>query len=741
MHRGTGDQMPDPLIEAKQGEGNAPAYRGTAYVVIERFPIDDYGRRIPQFQFEVMRPVGALNGQIRSVALIPGSTEYGLLPRPVKLTVRPGEDVMVNRHMLSAASDIEASLDELQALCPRLEAVALVVTWFGDDLRAGHCRLRPMVTQNDPEGLSETWTVSGLARDEVPVVSMSEGGPAYGGTPSDASVIEAIKLIRARGLKVTLYPFVMMDVPAENMLPNPYGGASQPAYPWRGRITCDPAPGATGSADKAAAARMQVEAFAGQARLSDFAATDEEVRFTGDADDWGYRRFLLHYAKLAEAAGGVDGFLIGSELRGLTVLRDGENRFPFVEVLAELAGEVRGVLGQETLITYGADWSEYFGHQPQDGSGDVFFHLDPLWAHDAVDAVGIDNYMPLSDWRDADHAGGNPDGFLGPYDAAGLRRMITSGEGYDWFYADAGDRPERRRTPITDGAHGKPWVYRYKDIASWWSNPHFDRIGGVEAADPTAWVPKSKPVIFTEIGCAAVDKGPNQPNVFPDPKSSENAAPYFSSGGMSDLAQRRFLAAHYGHWSSEDAAVNPVSNLYGGRMVDPGSICVWAWDARPFPAFPLHGDVWSDGRNWSCGHWLNGRLSGVAVDDLINAILADFGLSAADTDGAEGSLAGYVVADPGTARAALEPVCDLFGLAVREDAGRLVFSTETGAGATVEPAALVVEEDAPVIERVRDPDSALPTGVVVVIARVSAPPSRISVGTIRPRVSRPFDNS
>src|SRR5690606_17979303 len=128
VHRGTGDQVPDPLIEARQGEGNAPAYRGTAYVVIERFPIDDYGRRLPQFQFEVMRPVGALNGQIRSVALIPGSTEYGLLPRPVKLTVRPGEDVTVNRHVSSAASDIEASLEELQALCPKLETVALVVT-------------------------------------------------------------------------------------------------------------------------------------------------------------------------------------------------------------------------------------------------------------------------------------------------------------------------------------------------------------------------------------------------------------------------------------------------------------------------------------------------------------------------------------------------------------------------------------------------------------------------------------
>lgn len=33
-----------------------------------------------------------------------------------------------------------------------------------------------------------------------------------------------------------------------------------------------------------------------------------------------------------------------------------------------------------------------------------------------------------------------------------------------------------------------------------------------------------------EIGCPAVDKGVNQPNVFFDPKSSELALPYFSRG-------------------------------------------------------------------------------------------------------------------------------------------------------------------------------------------------------------------
>lgn len=55
---------------------------------------------------------------------------------------------------------------------------------------------------------------------------------------------------------------------------------------------------------------------------------------------------------------------------------------------------MRAILGPGTAISYAADWSEYFGHHPQHGSGDRFFHLDPLWGDANIDFVGIDNYMP-----------------------------------------------------------------------------------------------------------------------------------------------------------------------------------------------------------------------------------------------------------------------------------------------------------------------------------------------------------
>ena len=717
VHRGTAAQAADPLVSAKQGAGNAPAYRGTAYVVIERFALADYGNRIPQFQFEVLRPVGELPKRIRAVSLIPGATEYGLSPALVTRQHRQGETEAVNRHTLLEGSDLTASLDELQMLCPGLEHVALVVAWFGDDLRAGHCRIRPAVTTANGSGFSREWTVSGVSRGSAMVVSTHGGGAAYGGTPSDRSVMDAIAEIRARGLTVTLYPFVMMDIEADSDLPDPYGDAHQPAYPWRGRITCDPAPPVPGTADRTAAARDQVEEFLGNALPGQFSASANTIGFSGVSGDWGFRRFVLHHAKLAQAAGGVDAFLIGSELRGLTTLRDEDDAFPFVEALCTLAGQVRTMLGPATDITYAADWSEYFGHHAQDGTGNVHFHLDPLWAHPAIDAVGIDNYMPLSDWRDADHNAGNPDGFAGPYDLAGLRTAIAGGEGFDWYYPTFEARRLREREDITDGAFGKPWVFRFKDLKSWWSKQHFNRIDGEEAAEPTAWVPESKPFFFTEVGCPATDKGPNQPNVFSDPKSTEGAMPYFSSGGRSDLAQQRFLMAHHCHWDPEDedfdAAANPVSTVDGRRMVDPDRLYVWAWDARPYPAFPLRAERWSDHGNWHYGHWLNGRLGNPEVGELINAILADHGLPAADVGGADGTVHGYVIDEPGSARSALEPLTELCGLAVLETPDGLVFRGEAHASAPVEIAEMVSDGGEPVIETVRTPDNQLPAEAVL----------------------------
>jgi hypothetical protein len=567
------------------------------------------------------------------------------------------------------------SIDELQALCPNLEWVTLVVAWFGDDLRAGVCTIRPKVDEAEKVTRGAEWSVSGLTRATASQVSQINGRAAYGGSPSDLSVVRAIEDLKARGLNVVLAPFILMDVPAGNALPDPYTGADgQGAYPWRGLITCIPAPGQPGSPDKSAAIEDDVEAFFGAADIGDFAETASGVAYSGPAE-WSFRRMVLHYAHLAEMAGGVDAFLIGSELRGLTTLRSDASTYPFVAGLQDLAADVRTVVGPGTAISYAADWSEYFGHQPADGTGDVFFHLDPLWADAAIDFVGIDLYHPLTDWRDEaghlDEASGRS-----PYDPGHLKANIRGGEGFDWFYASDADRAAQVRTPITDGAALKPWVFRFKDIEAWWANAHFDRPGGVEAATLTAWEPRSKPIWFTELGCPAVDKGANQPNVFFDPKSAQSALPYFSNGGRDDFQARAYVDAYQRFFDVDHPGFdgsNPVSPVYGGRMVDPAHMHLWAWDSRPYPYFPELTGVWSDGANWERGHWLNGRLGEVTLAALIEAVLSDHEFADFAVADAHGLLGGYVVNEVLSARDALEPALQAFRVDAADAGDRVLF--------------------------------------------------------------------
>ena len=290
----------------------------------------------------------------------------------------------------------------------------------------------------------------------------------------------------------------------------------------------------------------------------------------------------------------------------------------------------------------------------------------------------------------------------GPYDAAYLSANIAGGEGYDWYYASDADRIAGTRTPITDGAYGEPWAWRCKDIVGWWSNAHHDRPGGVRRGSATGWVPKSKPIVFTELGCGAVDKGANQPNVFVDPKSAESAQPHFSNGTPDPLAQRQVLRAALSYWA--DDAHNPASDVYDGRMVLRSTL--WTWDARPYPAFPLLADVWTDGANHATGHWMTGRLGGLASDELARAVAADFGVTLGAVQATAPFVHGYLVEAPQTARAALDPLLSASGLAVHDTPDGLALALASRR----EPVVIddVVAADGPMISRRRpDPGEAI----------------------------------
>ena len=726
IYFGDEDQEPDPLILARQGSV-APAYRGTAYVVFERLPLDDWGNRIPQLAFEVIRAVDTLEPKVEAVCLIPGSTEFGYATTAVT-RLGGGSTASENRHVGSAATDFLAALDELVEICPNLKRVALVVAWFGDDLRAGHCRLRPAVDAAVKTTSPLVWSVAGLTRDTARLVATVSGRAAYGGTPSDGTVIAAVREIRARGLEVMLYPFVAMDIPAGNGLPDPWGDGEQGAFPWRGRITCDPAAGRVGSADRAATARTQIAAFVGTAAPGHFALSGESVVYYGPAE-WTLRRMVLHYARLMVAAGGVDAFLLGSELVGLTTVRDDTGAYPFVAALVALAADVRSVLGAGPKISYGADWSEWFGHHPDDGTGDVRFHLDPLWASPAIDFVGIDAYWPLADWRPGDHL----DRALAdlPTDPAYLRDRVASGEAFDWWYASDVDRRAQIRSPITDGAHGEPWIYRAKDLVGWWSNAHHERIAGIRSATSTAWIPRSKPIWLTELGCPAVDLGANEPNLFPDPKSAENGLPHFSSGARDDLAQRRLIEATIDHFAAGGDA-NPTSPLYGGPMLPSRGIQLWAWDARPFPAFPMASDVWSDANAWATGHWLGGRLGGASIEGLIRAVLADVGFDTVEFRAVTGHVDGFVIDRRMSTREALDPVLAAACVDAIDTGTTLRFAgraRRTDLSLSVDD--LVERSRAPLVEIKRRQESELPAEIALTFSDALLDHRRTTVSTRR----------
>ena len=560
---------------------------------------------------------------IKAVTMIPAATEWAYAPYEVfRDEITTGAEYIETENGYSVydssewllqysaaasagrigglACDWATSLNRLQNQLLNCGLVNLYVAWYGNDLRAGSCTLRPGVTQASAGNMPHDWSCNGLQRSTAHLISTVNGSAAFGGTPDDQSVVAAIRDLKARGLQVCLTPFILMDVPAGNTLPDPYsGGTGQAVYPWRGRITKQYA-----TADKTAAVASEVAAFVAQ-----------------------YRPFVLHYANLCAEAGGVDAFLLGTELRGLTWLRDAEGSYPFVSALIQLAADVKAILPNAQL-TYAADWSEWFGHQPPDGSGDAFFHLDPLWSNANIAAVAFDNYWPLSDWRDnapnVDEAV-KPDGTLTAItDYDYLMSNVRGGEGYDWYYASSAARAAQTRSPITDGGYNKPWIYRYKDIWNWWLNQHYNRLGGVESTSPTAWVPQSKPFWFTELGCPSVDKGSNQPNVFYDPKSSESALPYFSDGVCSYLMQRRYLNAVLRFFDPGDAEFtedrNPQSTVYSGRMVDLSRVMIYTWDARPYSYFPLLNSVWSDGPNWILGHWIDGKLSTYATPQELDSM-------------------------------------------------------------------------------------------------------------------------
>ncbi|QDP53531.1 MAG: hypothetical protein GOVbin4933_77 [Prokaryotic dsDNA virus sp.] len=692
FYRGTETQLPDSVIQSVEGAGATPAFRGTCYIVFEDLELRSHSNRIPQVTAEIINPLETddpddISNIARSFCLIPGSGEfvYGTDVYTVQnasnnvldnfypggsFTNRAGDTInlpsrsddnaasaYLNMHNQRGEADFVSSMTQLELFQPNLDAVLLVVGWFGDDLRIDQCELRPYVEYKDRDGVvtPREWNVAGLVRSDADVLEVGrdgEGNPIHGGTPSDDVVIEAIQWLKARGHRVIFYPFIFMHVESGNTLPNPYSDnaldVGQPVFPWRGRITCSPAAGYTGTVDKTAAAATQVNTF--------FTRT------------WGFNNMVEHYAQLCDDAGGVDAFLIGTEMVGMTTIRSATSIYPAVSHLQTLASTVSGIMGSGTKVSYAADWSEYHSHRPNDGTGDVHFHLDPLWADANIDFIGIDNYLPISDWRDGSaHLDYDADaGIVTPHNVNYLKSNIEGGEYYDWYYASDADRDSQTRTVITDGSYSKPWVFRQKDISNWWSNAHYNRPGGVESGSPTAYTAGTKPIWFTEFGCPSVDKGTNQPNAFYDPKSSESLFPYHSNGQQDEYISRVYVEAMLQYWRDN----SPVG------MLDIDNMFIWTWDARPFPDYPSRTDVWSDGDLHRYGHWMTGRIAYPALPRLIEYLCEEVGVTDYNTEqlnGTQGLVKGYYIDNITAVRDIIASLMTGFQFDAFESEGKIKF--------------------------------------------------------------------
>ena len=530
LYKGDEEQMPDPVMSANSKEP-IPAYRGIAYIVFYELPLADFDDTIPIFSFEVTRKASlnqdaSVEDLVKAMTMIPGSGEYvyDTIKQQKIILARFGSEIRresINSHNHYNIANSIHSLDQLQMTCQNIEWVSPVVCWFGNSVDAKECIIRPGFEFNqDNIKYTEEWRVGRYVRDNAYQISRDEhNNPNYGGSVNDGSVVRYLIEIKRRNLKVMFYPMFFLDVPRK---------------PWRGRVTSAP----------------------------------EHIRNFFRREQ-GYNEFILHYAHLVKNH--VDGFVIGSELIGLTKVRDGSG-FPAVEELVNLARMVKEIVGPNVVVTYAADWSEY--HHTEGG----WFNLDPLWASPDIDVVGIDAYFPVTKASST---------IITPEEIAEGWR---SGEGYD-YYIDGRDGSQHPLEP----------KYAWKNLRYWWEHTHQNPDG-----QNTQWQPRSKPIWFTEFGFPSIDKATNQPNVFFDPACIDGGVPRHSSGDIDFSVQRKAIRAFLEYWKTQE---------YIGQMF------LWTWDARPYPAWP-HMKIWSDGRLWEKGHWVNNKFGSSNVASIVLEISA-----------------------------------------------------------------------------------------------------------------------
>ncbi|GAB4167813.1 MAG: hypothetical protein Tsb006_6680 [Rickettsiaceae bacterium] len=236
LYKGDEEQMPDPLISSKSKDP-APGYRGLAYIVFEELPLSDFNDILPILSFEVSRKANikkeaSVEDLVKAMVMIPGSGEYVYDTKiQEKTTLTPFGGVItktiINSHNHYNIANSVYSLNQLQTTCENVKWIAPVVCWFGNNIDAGDCLIKPAVEFKDKNlSYSEEWLVSKYTRETAHEITKDEhNNPIYGGSVNDASVLRYLAEIKRRNLNIMFYPMFFLDVPNK---------------PWRGRVTCAP---------------------------------------------------------------------------------------------------------------------------------------------------------------------------------------------------------------------------------------------------------------------------------------------------------------------------------------------------------------------------------------------------------------------------------------------------------------------------------------------------------------------
>lgn len=349
--------------------------------------------------------------QITGLNLLPASGNYIYNTSVVTKTFPPeevgGDDTVINVNTYNGddtKADAEVALDRIQEEFPNIESLSVIMTWYGDTDGPDMVIKPRLDLDDDNPTYNVPYTVGSYDRTNTPEVTLTAEGKAnQGGTPGDAGVLEFVQECNSRGIKVMLYPFLQMDTVDKG---------------WRGMIP-----------------------------------------FTSksDIDTWWlqYEPFIRHYSQLFAASSvTLDKFMIGTELVTFTRYND-NGQYYGVQHLAQLAEDVRNDFGASNAvqISYGANWDEYHSH-------DENYHMDELWTSPYIDAVGIDNYFPATDFQDPQTVT-----YQDIYDG------YEKGEGWDHYYGVYSDDPATMLASKVDYpvAGGE---FAWKNCFGWWDRNH-----------------------------------------------------------------------------------------------------------------------------------------------------------------------------------------------------------------------------------------------------------------------------